>query len=357
MAQLQPAPLIPTRHPTKEPAHLPLHHRLLFPHHPPPQPLPQLIHSTSPESILINEKSVQFTPSPLNRDSADHFRLYLLIALSLRAYILSWYPRFTKDRTLLPLLHQQIILPILTPILQSLNSTDNILHFLLIDLPTILSLHIQVYWASKAATLLRLPRAQRLSEAYHARLPLISITPESTLSPTYLAALADTLLKQTLSEKEYESDVERLMARDVLAYSILGNVGRKLGESWFWWGLGLKLLGEPGRKGEAEEVEQNEDEKIVGFLTKLWIGVLGFCSFSTWANNVLSTAPPIEERYHQCTGPWLLVFREILGIDGPAGPTTRKWGARISWGLIELICNAFTPILDRYVLPFRKYPI
>lgn len=41
---------------TRLPAHLPLYHRLLFPHHPLGEPLPQLVNGNGPELDLLNER-------------------------------------------------------------------------------------------------------------------------------------------------------------------------------------------------------------------------------------------------------------------------------------------------------------
>ena len=66
-APSKPSSLPTTRHPSaniREPAHLPLHRRLLFPYDPIDKQIPPIILGDSPELIEINERSVS-TPFPL----------------------------------------------------------------------------------------------------------------------------------------------------------------------------------------------------------------------------------------------------------------------------------------------------
>ncbi|WVF68405.1 hypothetical protein IAT40_003170 [Kwoniella sp. CBS 6097] len=280
----------PGLHRSRSTVHLPLYRRILFPTEDPSKPVPPLI--VSPKGNGKGHGVAGESGKELERINE---RLYHLIALALRAYVLSWYTRFTASRTLPSEIHRTIIHPILSPILSDLTTEEGqerLCTFLLADLPTILALHVRVYWEARAADRY-LPsnggvagfdegggekQRRRVGEMYHARLPLLSVTRSSTstlsshttnglanksedllgsgsgsasasgaeytLSPLYLSTLSSAILTHHVGSNR--PDVERLMAREVLSKSVLGSISRRLVEGWFWYMLVLKFLGEPG---------------------------------------------------------------------------------------------------------------
>ena len=226
------------------------------------------------------------------RRCADHaYRLYRLIALLLRAHILSWYPSITKDRTLLPHICNSILVPVLSPILTGIKDRpDRIIDFVLKDLPRAVELHVRTYRQTRAAmerrhelnlvsrpvsTIGLVDRVNQpflhpaldeieLGKMYHAHLPLRAIIaspddpPASThpyrtpvvrnqqiISPTYLTSVADAILREHLPPPEYACEVERAMGREVLGRLVLGVVLRRVGEGWFWLDMAIRLLGKP----------------------------------------------------------------------------------------------------------------
>ncbi|WVW86824.1 hypothetical protein I302_108879 [Kwoniella bestiolae CBS 10118] len=339
--------------------HLPLHRRIIFPHDDPSSDIPQIVKGDNGEVELelINE------------------RLYHLLALAVRAYVTSWYIRFTPDRSFPPLIHQQIIYPILSPVLSNLNTTqgkDRICHLLLIDLPVILHLHVQTYYEAKSSrAYLPSDGQDGLSEGYYRRLPLLSITPSKdgggyTLSPLYLSALSSALLNRYITEQRHVPDVERLMAREILSKSILCNVLRRLCEGWFWYQLVLKILGEPDgapspspspspspektktKEKETEKEGRSLDQIILNFINTcitLCIRLWGIC-ISIVA--LYSAAPKtVDRRYERSYEPLLLLLREVLGIDGYEGLEMRRWAKRMIWGCMELVVGLCGGMLDR----------
>ncbi|XAO21966.1 hypothetical protein I312_100728 [Cryptococcus bacillisporus CA1280] len=329
------------------PAHLPLYHRLLFPHHPLGEPLPQLVIGNGPEIDLLNE------------------RIYNLVALALRGYILSWYTRFSKDRTLLPSIHSTIIHPILSPILTSVyDDPERIVKWILRDLLSSVEIHVKVYWEAKAAL-----GAGTLGDRYHARLPLPSVTassspapyipvdPTYTLSSEYLTSLSVALIQPTETEEERsQMGLQGLMIREVLARAILAGGMRRLCFGWFWYGLILKLLGEPGdpfpwrhttpqKQDEPESLHQlvlSYMRAIITLFTTIYSAIVALIA-------VYTAAPPPSPEYEGCTDTLMGMMREMVGVDGYAGIEAKKWRKRMVWGGVEMAVGLTSPVLDRII--------
>ncbi|OCF34324.1 hypothetical protein I316_03838 [Kwoniella heveanensis BCC8398] len=294
------APTAPSLQRFKSTVHLPLYRRILFPTDDPVKPVPPLV--IAAKKTNANGSGGAGASENSKELELINERLYHLIALALRAYVLSWYSRFTTSRSLPAHINQQIVLPILSPILSDLctdEGQDRLCAFLLVDLPTILALHIRVYWEARAAgryLSLNIDEGGsavgagkgRLGELFHARLPLLSVTrscndpmlnpntgetfdssnisggggpgSEYTLSPLYLSTLSSSILAH-FSIGTNRPDVERLMAREVLSRSVLGSIARRLVEGWFWHMLILKFLGEPGGYVYSEDEENEATEE------------------------------------------------------------------------------------------------
>lgn len=290
----------------------------------------------------------------------------------LQAYILSWYPRFTKDRSLLPQIHQNILRPILTPILSGIyEHPERLAEFLLLDLPTILALHVETYWSARASVASgvigrgeeKLSVEKEVGKAYHARLPLLSVefpkipnleerseTDVYELSPLYLTSLADALLRLYLPPAEYGTNVERLIAREVLGRSVLGSVGKRLGQGWFWWSIMLKSLGKPGSDTKLSE-QAREEKNIIPDMLLNFFSRLRPMTMIVWTMAsviaILSTAPLVQVKYRGVADPWLRLGREVLGIDGRAGLERTFWRRRLVWGVVEMALGLFGSVLDR----------
>lgn len=197
-----------------------------------------------------------------------------------------------------------------------------------------------------------------LGDAYHARLPLLSVEKkddEWQLSPLYLTSLADGILKNGLSVDEYSSTVERLMVRELLGRVILGGVGRRLCEGWFWYGILLRLLGEPtlptkvqassrSRRTRADYVQLVDSwvRRIWTLVGLLWSGILGIMA-------LYASAPTPRQQHRQCTRPWLLLIRAALDVDGVSAGK-RPILSRLFSGTIDTLAILADPITDRYVL-------
>lgn len=290
----------------------------------------------------------------LRRCRAKICRLYHLIALALRAYVLSWYTRISpRDRALLPSINSTVITPLLRPILTSIyHDSSSILNLILLDLPTILHLHITNYRQARHQESLDLGS---LGDAYHARVPLLSVAKKDEtwqLDPLYLTSLADGILKNGLSVDEYGSSVERLMVRELIGRVILGGVGKKLCEAWFWYGLLLRLLSDStssvsSTKDEAEvPPRRSYVERITFGFSKLYS--LFFVIWTTLVTTaaLYSSTPTPRPEYRQCMQPWLSVIRTLLEpsvLDGGHAPIV----PRLLLGSVDMIAFLSSPVLDR----------
>ena len=286
-----------------------------------------------------------------------------MIALTLRAYILSWYPRFSKDRTLLPQVHQNLIRPILVPILNRIREHPELLcDFLLLDLPTLLALHIETYWSSRAAITagIRVLREQNLDldvqigKAYHARLPLLcvenGVMGDYALSPLYETALAEAVLHLYIPAAEYGSDVERLLAREVLGRSIILSVGRKVGTPLGWGTLGLKFLGEPDLSKQGGTSIQPETSLLDSANKVLYRFSMIARTVWTICASIIATlthAPQVKDKYRGVTEPWLKLIRALLGVDGRYGLQRSLLRAKLAWCIVEVIFILLGFMFDR----------
>jgi hypothetical protein len=192
-----------------------------------------------------------------------------------------------------------------------------------------------------------------LGDAYHARLPLASVVKvgeEWELSTLYYTSLADGMLKNGLSVEEYGSTVERLMARELVGRMVLGGVGKRLSEAWFWYSLLLKLLGEPEEKVKNEK---DQKSKAMGATADRWITRIWNTMMVVWTGiftlfAFYSASPPTEMRYDGCLRPWLSLLQAFIGYD-----ETRDGKpilARLLLGTTDGIALLASPFVDRYVL-------
>jgi hypothetical protein len=282
--------------------------------------------------------------------------LYHLIALALRAYVLSWYTRISpRDRALLPSINNTILTPLLQPILTSIyDDSSTLLDLILLDLPTVIDLHIKTYREAVHNTALGYGP---LGDAYHARLPLASVVKNGEkweLSSLYYTSLADGILKNGLSVEEYGSTVERLMARELVGRMVLGGVGKKLSEDWFWYSLLLKLLGEPEETGQDSEKGPSMPKakpmidtayrsitRIWTSMITLWTGIITLFAF-------YSAAPPAAKRYDGCLQPWLNLIQSMIGYDETRD--RKPILARLLLGSMDGVALLASPLMDRYVL-------
>lgn len=271
---------------------------------------------------------------------------------------MSWYSRISpRDRALLPSINNTIITPLLQPILTSIyDDSAPLLDLVLLDLPTIITLHIKTYREAVHNTALGFGP---LGDAYHARLPLASVVKigeKWELSSLYYTSLADGLLKNGLTVEEYGSTVERLMARELVGRMVLGGVGKRLSEDWFWYSLLLKLLGEPGETGKNDKDHKATTmaETTSRWITRIWSAMMVVWTgiFTLFA--FYSAAPPAEQRYDGCLRPWLSLLQSFIGYDDARDG--KPILARLLLGTTDGIALLASPLIDRYV-PIQSFSV
>lgn len=231
------------------------------------------------------------------------------------------------------------------------NDPRPILDFIVLDLPTILHLHVSTYRDSLHQESLDLGS---LGDAYHARLPLLSVEKKDEtwqLSPLYLTSLADGILKHGLSVEEYGSTVERLMIRELIGRVILGGVGKRLCEDWFWYGLLLKFLPVPRDDTDIPK-DQPPTTTRIGLLERAtnWVQRLYAMMMLIWTSIIsiaalYSDAPIPRPEHRYCTQPWLLLGRALLEADQRNG--YRPIIPRLLLGSFDIVVYLSSPILDR----------
>lgn len=314
----------------------------------------------------------------------------------------------------------------LNPILNSIyQDPERLVELVLLDIPSVLGLHVGTYWQARRGVALGFNcdegndqvghgggssggqlAANKLAGAYHARLPLLSVsvqpfvspnssantipntdtkatstpTPASkeldtyTLSPLYLTSLADSLLRHHLPLEQYASPAQRLMARELLGRVVLGGIGRRLSQGWFWWGSLLRLLGdsEPNESSKSTSSTNTFDGKgpngkkvhhghrhskgtadnLISIFVRIYTTLLLLWKWGTTLATIYTAAPPIpkarekrvKHRYRRCLDPTIYLVREILRVGDPEMGT---WAGRMVCGVGEVVLLLFGPVLDR----------
>ena len=200
----------------------------------------------------------------------------------------------------------------------------------------------------------------------HESNPYYDDNSQYAVSEIWLTALVDSLLRLYLPPEEYNVVVERIMVREILARSVLGGIAKRLCASWFWYSLLLKFIPlrtttrsgsvhtAPTSKGASDGVKHGPVGQVVEAIWRtylsilslsimIWMTLLKLWSTATWTMATLSSAPKVRHRY---TSQWISLGRAVLGIDGNVA-LERKWLTRITWGVLEVVLELFSPMLDR----------
>jgi hypothetical protein len=154
-----------------------------------------------------------------------------------------------------------------------------------------------------------------------------------------------------LSVEEYGSTVERLMARELVGRMVLGGVGKRLSEDWFWYSLLLKLLGEPEEKVKNEK---DQKSKAMGATAHRWITRIWNTMMVVWTGiftlfAFYSAAPPAEKQYDRCLRPWISLLQSFVGYDETRDG--KPMLARLLVGTTDGIALLVSPLVDRYASP------
>ncbi|KAI6159537.1 PXA domain-containing protein [Pisolithus thermaeus] len=204
--------------------------RLLFPNIPSGADLPPLFLSPA-------------CPSEL------HAEVYDLIALSLRAYVNTWWTKITRyDKEFLPQL-TKVLVHVIRTLEQRILSAD-LSTLVFCDVPALVTEHFIDYRhaASKVSTSYATGGAYTVPQLFHLFQPHLAVSPEGNIDEEYFRHALDLVLKICLPPEDYAPDVERYIIREVLLKLIVKDTIPRVIRPWFIQQTVLDLLGPPPEK-------------------------------------------------------------------------------------------------------------
>ncbi|KAK4052368.1 hypothetical protein OIV83_002170 [Microbotryomycetes sp. JL201] len=153
------------------------------------------------------------------------------------------------------------------------------------DIPLLLERHIADFDQAVAKSETGVAQNLNLAETFHSMQPHMAIKflkdePTGARVPvidkTYLRTLVEQLLRLLLPPDDYQSDTERLIVREIIVNTILGNVFNRVAQPWFVNGVIIKLLGTGGTTSaySAEDIAKQPSSALAR-LTRLFIRLSG----------------------------------------------------------------------------------
>lgn len=295
-----------------------------------PPASPSLISPTS--QLLPNAKSPASATSclpplfdtPTPELVQLHDKLYHFIALLLRAYVLQWYQRISpRDTTTLPEINAALV-PILRPLLDI--HREELVDLLLLHAPALLLLHLRTLREARQAVAVR---GGELGDAYHARLPLRSVTKEDgdwVVNSEYYVAVGIEL-------QPTGGDVQKTLVAELLAGVVLGNISKRITMPWFWAQIGHRLLS-PSTPYTNNDLEKKRKTGLVQRTRAVRRRISSL--YSLWA-----AAPPPERKYARLSVLWLAVLRELFAVS------EQGLLVRMLFGFLGIVVLLLSPIVDR----------
>lgn len=204
--------------------------RLLFPNTPPGADVPPLFLSPA-------------CPPEL------HAEVYDLIALSLRAYVNTWWTKITRyDKEFLPQL-TKVLVHVIRALEQRILSAD-LSTLIFCDVPALITEHFIDYRraVSKVSTSYATGGAHTVPQLFHLFQPHLAISPEGNIDEEYFRHALDLVLKICLPPEDYAPDVERYIIREVLLKLIVKDIIPRVTQPWFIQQIVLDSLGPPPEK-------------------------------------------------------------------------------------------------------------
>ncbi|KAI1797696.1 PXA domain-containing protein [Ganoderma leucocontextum] len=205
--------------------HITLAKRILFPALPADADLPPLL--LSPAAAL-----------ELNPE------LYDFIALTLRAYVNTWWTKITRyDKEFLP----QIV-RILTVVIRNIESrllAADLSPLVFRDLPTLLTQHWFDYRNAHAKlhTSYAAGGAASLPQLFHHLQPHMAVSADGVVDQVYVRQAVDHILKVCLPPEDYAPETERYIVREIILKVLVDSVLPRLTQPWFIHKLILDQLG------------------------------------------------------------------------------------------------------------------
>ena len=198
--------------------------RLLFPHLGPNAEVPPLLSSPN-------------LPPELNAE------IYDFIALALRAFVNPWWTKISRyDKEFLIQINQ-VASQVIRSLETRLSNTD-LSPLIFRDLPTLITQHYEDHRlaSSKLNTSYSIGGAVSLPQLFHQFQPHMAVSADGSINEDYLRQSVDFILKACLPPEDYDPDVERYIAREVILKVLIGAIPR-ISQPWFIQKLALDLLG------------------------------------------------------------------------------------------------------------------
>ncbi|KAI5804432.1 PXA domain-containing protein [Geopyxis carbonaria] len=201
----------------------------------------RILCSHAAPTVPLEELLPALTSSP-----AVDEQLYAIVAVLLRAFVLSWYVPITHDRELLDEL-LALIAHFSRAIEQRLRAVD--LELLLLDeIPAIVEAHINDYRTAVARENTVLAPHLTLTEIFHNFQPHTASPGDEDAERTYLRVMVTALLCVFLPIENLESNVERTFLTELLSSAVLYTALDRLSEPAFIYSLVPLLLPSPPPK-------------------------------------------------------------------------------------------------------------
>lgn len=206
--------------------------RLLFPQLQQDEPLPPLLISNNQQLTKLDAE------------------LYDIVALSLRAFVLPWWSKVSKQDKEFCGQICRVITHVIRELQRRLSKTDLLL-FLLHDITTIFTQHYIDYRiaAAKTSTSYASGGALTFSETFHALQSHMAITPDGLVDEAYLRLAVEQVLNICLPIEDKTSETERAIIREITVNILQENLFGRTAQPWFWMRLLLNELGHPRSDG------------------------------------------------------------------------------------------------------------
>lgn len=144
--------------------------------------------------------------------------------------------------------------------------------------------------------------------------------PPFQLDPAYLPSLVDGLLRSHLPEKDYHCDLERTVLNEIIGNAVLGGTLRRVTQPWFWWRIGVNLIGRPAKSVKDPKSRPNAMDLLVKAYTclSLALNFIAFASIQLYTfvmGDLLHEDSPKIHRRHTARL-WLDFAEELLSVNG-----------------------------------------
>lgn len=215
--------------------------RLLFPYHPPSEPLPPVL-------IKIAENNRDSDTWDQAAFKALNDELYDFLALVVRGFVLPWWSKITPRDKEFP----QEITKIVLHLIRQIES-----RILVADLPSLVAGAIPAlitqHYIDYRTACAKLPSAyatglhasSSLPHLFHSLQPHMAVSADGDVDPNYIRQAVEHIMRACLPPEDWEAETERGIVREIVLKIILDSAFPRLSQPWFLQKSLLELLGPP----------------------------------------------------------------------------------------------------------------